>query len=219
MPASLGWPPSSASSLTDSKTTCNFTMPSPSRLKSWSRLECVFNSPRLFFGLCLVQHTLGTRHFSFPSCDRTRRHPQRNRQRLERALRSVMIVIPPQAIHMHRNPRMQRETLQAMRQHLARQIAYLLPLGPQIYDRIRPIRQIHHRARQRFVQRCVCVSESRETCCGFEGGFEGLSKCNAGVFGCVVVVDVQVAFCCEVEGPAGVFCQCVQHVVEKADAG
>jgi hypothetical protein len=39
------------------------------------------------------------------------------------------------------------------------------------------------------------------------------------VFGCIVVVDVQITVGADCEGPAGVFGEGVEHVVEEADAG
>lgn len=45
------------------------------------------------------------------------------------------------------------------------------------------------------------------------------SQRDEDVLGSVVVVDVEVALAAQVEGPAGVLGQRVQHVVEEADAG
>lgn len=82
----------------------------------------------------LEQNSLCTRNLSFPSNNRTARHPDANSQRLERTLRPVVIIVPPNTINVHRNTRALRKTLQTMWNHLAAQIANLFPLETEIYD-------------------------------------------------------------------------------------
>ena len=122
-----------------------------------------------------------------------------------------------------------------MRQHLAAQVANLLPLKAQVDDAEGAVREVDYCAAERFVERCVGTAETREAGCGVECGLEGLkllvlrtprrqltdtylSKSDTGVLGSVVVVNVQVAFGPDPQTPAGVFGEGVQHVVEKANA-
>lgn len=82
----------------------------------------------------LIQHPFRTRHLSLPPHHPRSSLPQRNRQRLKRALRPMMIILAPHAIHMHRNRGALRKALQTMRQHLCAEISNLLTAQTQIYD-------------------------------------------------------------------------------------
>lgn len=138
----------------------------------------------------LIQHTFCTRNFPFSSCNRTGRHSQGHSKSFKCAFRPVVIIIPPQAIDMHRNTRMQRKAFQAMRQHLTAQISNLLPLCPEINNRVWSITQIHHRSRQSLVQWGIGISKSCQAGGRLQSRFEGLSERYTGVFGGVMVVYV-----------------------------
>jgi len=122
----------------------------------------------------LEQHTLSTRHFSLASNDRRARHPQRNRQRLERALRAVVVVVAVQAVHVHCHASALREAVQAVRDHLAAQVADLLAAQAQVADAVGAIGEVDYRAREGFVEGAVGGAEAGEAGSGVEGGFEGL---------------------------------------------
>ena len=64
-----------------------------------------------------------------------------------------MVIRTLQTVHVHRDTRLLRETLQAMRYHLTAQIPNLLPLQAEVDDRIRPIGKVDYRARQSLVER------------------------------------------------------------------
>jgi len=74
----------------------------------------------------LEQHTLRTRHLSLSSNNRRTRHPQRNSQRLERALRSVVVVVAVQARHVHCDTRSLREAVQTVWDHLTAEVTDFL---------------------------------------------------------------------------------------------
>ena len=102
----------------------------------------------------------------------------------------MMIIEPPQAIHMQRHARRLRKTLQTMWYHLATQVTNLLALESEIYDCVGPVGEIDDGAGECFVEGRVAGAEAGEAgvvLC--EGGFEGRAEGEAGVFGCVVIVD------------------------------
>jgi len=93
----------------------------------------------------------------------------------------------------------------------------------QIHHRKRAITQIHDRPTQRLIQRRIAMSKAiQPQLTRFRARqrlMHGVAQSDEYVFGGVVVVDVQVALAAQPEGPAGVFGEGVQHVVEEADAG
>lgn len=165
------------------------------------------------------QHPFRTRHLPFSSSNRSASFSQCNGQCLECALGAMVIVVTIFAIHVQGDARPLRERLQAMWQHLCRKIANLLPLQTQIDDGEGAVGKIDDRLRERFVQRAHGVPESRQAGRCVEGLLERLTEGDEGVFRRVMVVNVQVASCPEVQTPAAVFGESVQHVIEKADAG
>ena len=122
----------------------------------------------------LEQHTLGTRHLSLAPNNRRARHPQCNSQRLERALRAVVVVVAVQAVHVHRHAGALREAVQAVRDHLAAQVADLLAAQAQVADAVGAVGEVDDGAREGFVEGAVGGAEAGEAGGGVEGGFEGL---------------------------------------------
>jgi hypothetical protein len=165
-----------------------------------------------------IQHPLGTPDLTLPLLHHRGSMPNRDSQRLKRTLRPMMIILSPQTIDMQRRPTRLRKALQTMRNHLAAQIANLLPPQPQINHTIRPVRQINHSPRQRLVQRRIRVPKAREPRRPVQRRLERRANGQKGVFGRVVVVNVEVAFASDAQAPAGVFGEGVDHVVEEADA-
>lgn len=145
------------------------------RLSSFASYIVITNKnsqkPTRFY---LEQHTLSARHLSLPSNNRRTRHPQRNRQRLERALRAVVVVVAVQAVHVHRHAGALREAVQAVRDHLAAQVADLLTAQAQVADAVGAVGEVYYGAREGFVERAVGGAEAGEAGGGVEGGFEGL---------------------------------------------
>lgn len=145
--------------------------------------------------------------------------PYRHRQRLKRTLRPMVVIVAPDAIHMQRRAARLRKALQAMRNHLTAQVTNLLSLQAQLNDAVWSVRKIDDSARQRLVKWRIGVSKARKT----RRPLQSVLKCGTqrkeGIFTCVVVVNVQVALAAYPQTPASVFCECVDHVVEEADAG
>ena len=127
-----------------------------------------------FFFLNLKQHALGARHLALAPNDRRASHPQRHGQSLERALGPVVVVVAAQAVDVHGDAGALREAVQAVRDHLAAEVADLLAAQAQLGDAEGAVREVDDGAREGFVERAVGGSEAREAGCGVEGGFEGL---------------------------------------------
>jgi hypothetical protein len=123
----------------------------------------------------LEQHTLSARHLTLAPNNRCASHPQRHGQRLERALGPVVVVVAAQAVDVHGDAGALREAVQAVRDHLAAEVADLLAAQAQLGDAEGPVGEVDDGAREGFVQRAVGGSEACEAGCRVEGGFEGLS--------------------------------------------
>lgn len=91
----------------------------------------------------------------------------------------MMIVIAPNAVHMHRNASSLRERLQTMRQHLAAQVADLFSLRAQVDDGEGSVREVDDGAGEGFVEWAVSVAETSKAGRGLESGFEGLAMLSA----------------------------------------
>ena len=117
----------------------------------------------------LEQHTLCTGHLSLTSNNRRARHPQRNSQRLERALRAVVVVVAVQAVHVHGDAGALREAVQAVRNHLAGQVADLLAAQAEVTDAVGAVGEVYYGAREGFVEGAVGGAEACEAGCGVKG--------------------------------------------------
>ena len=135
------------------------------------------------------QRPLGRRNLPLLAGNPARRLPNRNRQRLERALRPVVIILPPETVNVQRDPRRLRKALQAVRQHLAAQVANLLAPQAEVDDAKGAVRQVDHRPGQGLVEGRVGGAEAGQARGDAEGGGEGAAEGDAAVFGRVVVVD------------------------------
>jgi hypothetical protein len=94
----------------------------------------------------LEQHTLSTRHLSLPSNNRRTRHPQRNSQRLERALRAVVVVVAVQTVDVHCDARSLREAVQAVRDHLAGKVADFFAAQAEVADTVGAVGEVYYGA-------------------------------------------------------------------------
>ena len=132
--------------------------------------------------LCTWNLTLSTRYYrsSLSNC---------HSQCLERTLRSVMIVITPQTIHMQCDSCALCKTLQAMWDHFTTQISNLFSLESQIYDSKWTVRNIDNGSRKCFIERAVCGSKTCNAHRGTEGLCKWCAECDTDVFGGMVVID------------------------------
>lgn len=101
----------------------------------------------------------------------------------------MVVVLAAQAVDVKCNPRTLCEALQAVRDHLAAEIADLLALQAEIYDAVGPVRKVDDSATEGFVKRGIGVAESREPSHGVEGGAKRGAEGNADVFGGVMIID------------------------------
>ena len=101
----------------------------------------------------------------------------------------MVVIIPPQAIHMQGHTSGLRKALQAVRDHLGAEVADLFAPQSQVDNAVGPVREIDYRPAEGLVERGVGVSEAREARGRAEGAGEGVAQRDADVFGGVVVVD------------------------------
>jgi len=142
------------------------------------------------------QNPLRTPHLPLLPPHPLTRHPTRPRHSLERALTPMMIILPPQTIHMQRHPRRLCPTAQPMMYHLRAQAPYAWVQetqgaggGGRGADEEGAGGDVEDGAGEGFVEGGVGVAEAGEGGAGAEGGGEGGAKGEEGVFGCVVVID------------------------------
>jgi hypothetical protein len=86
----------------------------------------------------------------------------------------VVVVVAVQAVDVHGDARALSEAVQAVRDHLAAEVADFFAAQAQVADAVGAVREVDDGAREGFVQRAVGGSEACEARCGGEGGFEGL---------------------------------------------
>lgn len=197
----------------------------------------ILHNPNPISTLC-TQRALGARHFALLALDVRRRGANSHGHGLEGALRAVVVVEAVQAVDVERDVGGLGEALEAVRHHLAAQLAEELALEAEVDDGVGAVRKIDDGAREGLVERRVGVSEAGDADGRAEGLLVGGAESDADVFGRVVIVNcymsaleskknvlsvagrtVQVALAVDGETPAGVLGQGVQHVVEEADAG
>lgn len=136
-----------------------------------------------------------------------------------------MIIEPPQAVHMQRDPRRLCKTLNDMRDHLAAQVADLLTLQAELDHGVRAAGKIDYRSREGLlelmsdeqlwsnVRREQNLIERRESCSETlvpsdrtKRFFERSAESEPTVFGGVVVVNVQVPLALQTQAPPTVLC-------------
>lgn len=122
----------------------------------------------------LVEHALGTPDLALPLLDDGSCVPDGDGKGLEGTLGPVVVVVAAQAVDVHGDAGALREAVQAVRDHLAAEVADLLAAQAQLGDAEGAVREVDDGAREGFVERAVGGSEAREAGCGVEGGFEGL---------------------------------------------
>jgi hypothetical protein len=125
--------------------------------------------------LLYAQSPLCTRHLALLASDTTGSRPHGNGESLEGALGAVVVVLTADAVNVDGDASCLGERLQAVGDHLARQVAELLALQSQLHHGVRPVRQIDYGAAERLVQRRIRRAEAREACCGAQRRREGVT--------------------------------------------
>lgn len=118
----------------------------------------------------------------------------------------MMVIIPPQAIHVQRHPRGHGKAVKHVRDHLTAQVTNLFPLESKLSHAVGPRGDVDDGAREGFVEGCVAGAVALDALDGAEGLLEGLAERKGTIFGGVVVVDPEVAGAGEGEGHAAVLC-------------
>lgn len=136
-----------------------------------------------------LQHPFTGHDLPLHALDPLQRHLQRLRQRLERALGTVVVVLAVERRDVQREAGVLRKRLEPVRQHLRTQRADALALDAEVDVRKRPVRQVDDGARERLVERRVGVAEASKTSGAAERLLEGVAERDEGVLGRVVVVD------------------------------
>jgi hypothetical protein len=101
----------------------------------------------------------------------------------------MMVIAPPQAIHMNRDPRCLRKAHDDMGYHLSAQVANPFSLKPKVYDCKRTVRKVDDGTREGFVKRREASAKTLVPDYGPQGVFEGCTEGDRAVLGCVMVVD------------------------------
>lgn len=142
--------------------------------------------------LCLflsAQSALSARNLSLSALNPSRSHANSHRQRLERTLGPVVVVVAAQAVDVQRDACGLGKALQAVGDHLAAELAEHLALEAQIDDGVRSVGQIDDSAGEGLVEGGVGIAEAGNAGEGAEGLGKGGADGDAAVFGGVVVVN------------------------------
>lgn len=112
-----------------------------------------------------------------------------NSQSLEGTLGAVVIIVAVKTVDMKRDAGTLRKALQAVRDHLAAELAEPFALEAKVNDAVRSVGKIDDGAGEGFVERSVGVAETSEACRCSESLGKGVAKGDANIFSRVVVVN------------------------------
>ena len=101
----------------------------------------------------------------------------------------MVIITPPNHVHMERDPRRHCPAAQPMMYHLAIQLPNHWSLEVENAHEEGARGYIDNGTGKSFIERRVAVAEAGEAGAGTQGGFKGGADGEEGVFGCVVVVN------------------------------
>jgi hypothetical protein len=104
----------------------------------------------------------------------------------------MMIILPPNIINMQRHAGALGKALQAVWNHLGTKVSYLLSFQGHVDNRIWAIGKVDNSTGESFVEGCVCITETGETCRGPECRLEGLTKRDKCVFSRMVIINCRV---------------------------
>lgn len=101
----------------------------------------------------------------------------------------MVVVLAPEAVDVQGDTGALRETLQAVRDHLAAEVANLLALETQLDDAVGTVRQIDDGAAESLVEWGIGVAEAGEAGHGGECLGKGASKGYTDILGSMMVVN------------------------------
>ena len=114
---------------------------------------------------------------------KTPEYSQGSRRYLERRLCAVVVVVAVEALDVQTEPRRLRKRLEDVRDHLARELAQLLPAEAEAHNGARPRRNVDDGARQRLVQRAICMPVARNPAARAQGLVKRLQERGGGAGG------------------------------------
>ena len=101
----------------------------------------------------------------------------------------MVVITPPQYIHMQRHASRLAKALQSMMDHLCTQSTNLLILEAKFTDEEGTIGEVNYGAGKGFIEGRVAGAEAGKAGSRAEGRGEGAAEGQEGVFGSVMVVD------------------------------
>ena len=140
-------------------------------------------------------------------------------ERLERGLRLVVRVRALQVVHVQRDLRVIDEALEELVHQVDVELADAGARELDVELEAGPPGQVHHRARQRLVERHVGVPVAAHALLVADRLGERLAQRDADVLDGVVRVDVQVALRGDLDVERAVARDLLEHVIEKRHAG
>lgn len=140
-------------------------------------------------------------------------------ERLIAALDNMMVVRTIEIFDMQRNARRRRKTVEPVLDQLGVPFTQTRHSKRHFPDKIGPPRNIERAAGQRLVHRRVSRSVARNPAFIAQCLQHRLANRDAGVFGGMMLVDMQVANCLDLQVNQRMAGQLLKHVVKKTDAG
>src|SRR5438105_10456675 len=131
----------------------------------------------------------------------------------------MMRVVAAQTIDMHGRKRVIDEALKEFVHEVDVERADQRPREGNVEFKPRTPGEIDDDARQRFVERNVCMSEAADAFLVTERLLDRLPERDADVLDRVMRIDVQIALCANVEIDQAVAGDLVEHVIEERHAG
>lgn len=151
-------------------------------------IACPRANSKMVYCSC-TQGALRARNLALPAGDLGSGLAHRNRQRLERALGPVVVVLAAQAVDVQGDSRTLREALQAVGDHLAAKVANLLAFEAEVDDAVGAVGEVDDGAGEGLVERGVGIAEARQTGHAVEGLGKSVTEGDTNVFRGVVVVN------------------------------
>ena len=128
-------------------------------------------------------------------------------------------VVTAQGVDVQRDPGMIDQALEELTHQVDIEFADGCAREGHVEDQARPPGQIHHHARQGFVERHIGMAVTAQALLVAQRLGERLADGDADILDGVMRVDVQIALRLDVQVDHAVARDLVQHVVEETDAG
>lgn len=144
--------------------------------------------------------------------------PQGAGNRLENRLYLVVRIFPVERPDVQVAPGMFGERMPEMLDHLDRKVSHLIAVEIRLVMQVKAPGQIDDSPGKRIVHRYVCVPEAANEGFVAQGLPESVPQRDGHVFDGVVFVYMQIAVAGYVQSESSVFCEQIEHVIQKTDA-